>query len=95
MQKITSTDFVRNARSVLDALPAEGEIIIERHGVEVARLSSIRAPMTVEQVFALHAGKNAPADDTWYEDCRRLDDEPRDPWAAAESATSTKPSAKP
>jgi antitoxin (DNA-binding transcriptional repressor) of toxin-antitoxin stability system len=81
MQKITSTDFVRNARSVLDSLPAEGEIIIERHGVRVARLSSIRAPMTVEQAFALHAGNNAESDDSWYEDCRRMDDEPRDPWA--------------
>jgi antitoxin (DNA-binding transcriptional repressor) of toxin-antitoxin stability system len=83
MQKITSTDFVRNARAVLDSLPAEGEIIIERHGVHVARLSSIRAPMTVEQAFALHAGNGSEPDDSWYEDCRRMDDEPRNPWATA------------
>jgi antitoxin (DNA-binding transcriptional repressor) of toxin-antitoxin stability system len=81
MQTVTSTDFVRNARAILDSLPMQGEILIERHGVSVAKLVTVQEAVTANEIFARHAGKHADRDDSFYADSARLNDTPRDPWS--------------
>jgi antitoxin (DNA-binding transcriptional repressor) of toxin-antitoxin stability system len=81
MQTISSTEFVRNARTVLDSLPLQGEVVIERHGVGVAKLIAVQEAVNTREIFARHSRKNVETDDAFYADSARMNDVPVDPWS--------------
>ena len=86
-QTISATQFVRQCKDVLDALPSMGEVIIARHKTEIARLIPARKPaakLTVTEIADDHFGHTTDLDGSWgraVRDARKLDTV-RDPWAS-------------
>lgn len=86
-QTISATQFVRQCKDVLDALPSMGEVIIARHKTEIARLIPARKPaalLSAAQIADDHFGHAADLDRSWARATRnaRGVDTVRDPWAS-------------
>ncbi|MGA8514628.1 MAG: hypothetical protein WB821_07630 [Burkholderiaceae bacterium] len=86
---ISATQFVRQCKDVLDALPTVGEVVIARHKTEIARLIPVRpkaaaALLTAAQIADDHYGHTPDADGSWAGTVRgaRQLDTVRDPWSA-------------
>jgi antitoxin (DNA-binding transcriptional repressor) of toxin-antitoxin stability system len=84
---ISATDFVRQCKSVLNALPSVGEIVIARHKTQIARLVAVNPQnavmaFTAAQVVDDHYGHTPDADGAWASVVRgaRGADALRDPW---------------
>jgi prevent-host-death family protein len=91
VKAITATELARNLSRVLDRLAVEGEeVVIERHGQEVARLLPGSARQTALEVMAdLYRTLPDSAGAAWESDSRKgrwggsqLDKGIRDPWAS-------------
>jgi antitoxin (DNA-binding transcriptional repressor) of toxin-antitoxin stability system len=86
---ISATQFVRQCKDVLNALPSMGEVVIARHKTEIARLIPVRpkhalAVLSAAQIADDHFGHTPDADGAWARAVRgaRNADTVRDPWAA-------------
>ncbi len=86
---ISATQFVRQCKDVLNALPSMGEVVIARHKTEIARLIPVQskaalAPWTATRIADEHYGHTPDADGSWARDVRnaRAPDAARDPWSA-------------
>jgi antitoxin (DNA-binding transcriptional repressor) of toxin-antitoxin stability system len=86
---ISATQFVRQCKAVLNALPGMGEVVIARHKTEIARLIPVQskaapAHLSAAQIADDHYGHTPDTDGSWARDVRnaRGADAVRDPWAA-------------
>jgi antitoxin (DNA-binding transcriptional repressor) of toxin-antitoxin stability system len=86
---ISATQFVRQCKDVLNALPTVGEVVIARHKTEIARLIPVKSKaqsvmLTAAQIADDHYGHTPDADGSWARDVRsaRSADSVRNPWAA-------------
>lgn len=86
---ISATQFVRQCKDVLNALPSMGEVVIARHKTEIARLVPVQAKHTLAVLSAAqiandHFGHTPDADGSWAKAVRsaRQPDTVRDPWSS-------------